>query len=96
MNQSTSERCGCHCVGLEPLARQSSEGWVHLDGHWDAYAATEDRDYRGPVCEPCDGVVGPYTASWYSVARHQFRCAGCLYRDLEGRVGRSVVIGGGA
>jgi len=49
-------------TSLERLIRESGEEWIHIDGHGDAYAATEDPGYALPVCAPCYGAVGPYPA----------------------------------
>ena len=70
-----------HCHELLELIRQSSETWVHIDGHGDAYSATEDRHkgYSLPACDPCYGAVGRYSAVWFCPERRQCRCSGCLH-----------------
>ena len=68
---------------IERLAQQAGEAWIHLDGHGDAYAATEDRGYELPACHPCYGAVGPYSAVWFSPERNEYRCSGCLRFALE-------------
>jgi hypothetical protein len=59
-----------HPDAVVRLIRKSGEEWIHIDGHGDAYAATEDPGYALPVCAPCYGAVGPYSAEWWSPARN--------------------------
>jgi len=70
---------------IERLIQESGERWIHIDGHGDDYAATEDPDYVLPVCSPCYGTVGPYSAEWFSPERNEFRCRGCLCHELRHR-----------
>ncbi len=63
---------------LEELIHRSGEAWEHIQGHGDSYAATEDADYRLPICDPCFGAVGSYSAVWFCASRNEFRCSGCL------------------
>ncbi len=69
-------------VELEQLIHDSGECWVHVDGHGDSYAATEDAGYLLPVCNPCFGAVGRYSAVWFCPDRGEFRCSGCLFSAL--------------
>jgi hypothetical protein len=81
-----TERSSCGCpADIPDLIRRSGTGWVHLDRHGDAYAATEDADYPLPACDECYGAVGPYSAAWviHEGGGGAFRCAGCLRHDLQ-------------
>lgn len=63
---------------IERLIAASGEHWIHVEGHGHAYAATEDQDYTLPICDPCYGAVGPYSAVWHAPALDMYRCSGCL------------------
>jgi hypothetical protein len=89
---ATDLPCGCHNDDLPDLIRQSGQPWIHIDGHGDAYAATEDRATLAQCCHPCFGAVGPYTATHVYPAVGLFRCAGCLRYDLIHHTSISAVI----